>query len=181
MTAFLRLDDAGFDPTPLEAAANDNVWLVAMVEPQSEFRVHNALREIGVTVFMPCETVWRRTGAQKKERVRQPLIVGYLFVAFQVDQDGGYRGLHEAHAVRGLSGFIKRDGAASVVPHRVLAKISAREAADEFNYARDRRAARKARREVSMTLDQFVGAGREAVLAVIEKGDFKALNDNLAA
>lgn len=178
MTAFRHLAD--FTPMTLESAANDNVWLVAMVEPRSEFRVCDALSEIGVSVFLPCQTIWRKVRDQN-EPARAPLMPGYLFLAFPIDQDGGYAGLHEAHAVRGLTGFIKRDGRASVVPHRLLAKISARMTAGEFDYTRDRKAARRNRREVTLTLDQFVKAGREAVLGVIEKGDFEALNDNLAA
>jgi len=47
-----------------------------------EPRAEASLRELGLNVYLPCETRWRRH-AHVKERVARPLFPGYLFVELE--------------------------------------------------------------------------------------------------
>ena len=54
-------------------------WYVVRSATRMEPRAEASLRELGLNVYLPCETRWRRH-AHVKERVARPLFPGYLFV-----------------------------------------------------------------------------------------------------
>lgn len=142
-------------PPPVE-------WHVLRTSTRQEHKAVANLKEIGATPFLPCWTRWRRT-SRIKERVRSPLIPGYMFALLEphhlITIDKGY-----GAGVTGVSGVFKRfDGQHRTLPAKTIEDLRIRETDGEFDKTRRTRPDPIAGSKVSIIGGQFQGFPAEFV------------------
>lgn len=55
-------------------------WHVFSTHPNTEYATAQAIRDLGLTAYVPTETVERTRGRNKTTTIRQPALRGYVFV-----------------------------------------------------------------------------------------------------
>ena len=93
-------------------------WYVARTKPAVEHAAMDQLRSDGFEAFMPCT----RTLHVRKGRREVPLFPGYLFLRYDLEQEGS-RPLRLVPQLRGLVVF---DGVAPPVPDQVIRELAHR-------------------------------------------------------
>lgn len=130
-------------------------YVIARVRSGMENKITTALEDRGYSPYVPQQTRWRKKG-KDKVRADSPLFPGYLFVPHQ----DGFR-YDAIRQIEGVTGFLTR-----TIPAEPIAEIQTREVRGDFDYARDRRAAQKAKKQ-AMRLTEFASLDREEVLSVL--------------
>lgn len=82
-----------------EALQPGGVWYAIRSATRREEHVEEGLRAIGVDVYLPVRTVWRRL-RQQRDRDHRPLFQGYLFVQCSPAD------FHRIHDVDGFHQFV---------------------------------------------------------------------------
>lgn len=133
-------------------------WLVLRARSGSERKAVEGLAQAGFQVYLPQETRWgSRPRKGERQKVYKALLPGYIFAPYAE----GFS-FYEALAVEGVTGFLP-----SLLPDQAVSEIRTRESAGDFDYAKDRRKAQKAKRR-AMKLTEFAGLDRETILSELQ-------------
>ncbi|WP_332657348.1 transcription termination/antitermination protein NusG [Brevundimonas sp.] len=112
------------------------IWYAARTEGRGEKAAAEAIRELKLDVFLPCETRLRRT-RKGKERIEHPLLPGYLFVGTNPDALG------DIYAVAKLSHVVDvvrlRSGTAAEIPASFVNGLRAAVEAGDFDFTPKRK------------------------------------------
>lgn len=146
-----------------EAAEPTSRWFVVRTKPHAEKRARDALREIGLEVYLPVEVRRSRHG-RRTRRTERALIPGYLFV--ELIGGAGREDFYSVRAADGVDDFLRGASAhpLAVSIYDVIAFRQA-EAAGEFDHTRRRE---KAKIEVG-TAVKIVGGPFQGYVGLIAR------------
>lgn len=90
-------------------------WYALQVPPLAEFKVEDALKERGYTVFCPHEYKWRRVSRYvKRQKKKYPLLARYVFIGFEGSPS--WRTIERLDGVRGIARLVGTEGQALKLP-----------------------------------------------------------------
>lgn len=138
-------------------------WALIQTRPAAEVRVAAALklRAPALDVYVPMETVWRRS-AHRKAPHRRPLIRGYVFAAME---DGDLALVHE---IEGAVCFVTSGGRPARIGPAFVTGLREAEAAGRFDKTRRERPVLGERRKVGETV-RITRGPFEGVVATVVK------------
>lgn len=111
----------------LTLPANDTaLWHAVRCAARREIQAESALKDIGVEVYLPCELRIVRH-ARTTSTKRSPLLPGYLFARFDLDD------LWRVNQADGVYSVIGNSRGPSPVPPAWVRELQALEAAGEFD------------------------------------------------
>lgn len=104
-------------------------WFVVATATRQERRALEALEELGVTAYLPCEARFVRH-ARTKTRRESPLLPGYLFVELEEEDEVG---LHAAAHADGVSRILSSGGRPRPVRTLCVGSLALLEALGAFD------------------------------------------------
>lgn len=105
----------------------DPQWYVVRTATRQERRAFESLKELGLTVYMPCETRWVNH-ARRVERAQRPLFPGYLFA--EIPEKDMWKALR----ADGVHNVVRREGRPIPLRRFWVGLVAYMEGCNEFDW-----------------------------------------------
>lgn len=149
-------------------------WYAVRTATRQEKRARDSLHEMGFPAYLPCETRWRRTKADK-EKIETPLFVGYLFV--QCEPTDWHVIAEEAE---GVHQFVRYHGPGGLsvpfpIPAKVVDEILMDQEAGDFDKTRSEKPTYRPQVGDRVRITSSMWVGYIATVLSVSQKDRKAL------
>ncbi len=142
----------GNDKAPEPASL---AWFVVQASSRAEFKIEEAVRELGHDAYCPAEIKFRRS-PRSASTLKLAMLPGYLFIGLRPDRRGDMP-FPKIHAIEGVIGILGSSGRPAQIAYQhagdgfqigVVREMEADGAFDHTRHAHLKSATRKVRRTV---------------------------------